>query len=44
MKTITSLSKLINIYYYPLAFIFYFTLKEVFKQGQELKQENDLTI
>mgnify|MGYP000117875003 FL=1 len=32
------------IIYYPLAIIFFFILKEVFKKGQELKQENDLTI
>ncbi|SDS33598.1 Protein of unknown function [Polaribacter sp. KT25b] len=30
--------------YYPLAIIFFYTLREVFKRGQELKQENDLTI
>ncbi len=30
--------------YYPLALIFFFTLKQIFKRGQELKQENDLTI
>lgn len=30
--------------YYPLSIIFFSTLKEVFKRGQELKQENDLTI
>ena len=30
--------------YYPLTFIFFFTLKQVFKRGEELKQENDLTI
>ncbi|CAM1348855.1 DUF2975 domain-containing protein [Tenacibaculum insulae] len=29
---------------YPLAIIFFFVLREVFKRGQELKQENDLTI
>lgn len=32
------------IIYYPLTIIFFFLLKEVFKKGQELKQENDLTI
>ena len=32
------------IIYYPLAIVFFFILKEVFKKGQELKQENDLTI
>lgn len=30
--------------YYPLAIIFFSILKVVFKRGQELKQENDLTI
>lgn len=30
--------------YYPLAIIFFSILKAVFKRGQELKQENDLTI
>ena len=30
--------------YYPMAIIFFYTLREVFKRGQELKQENDLTI
>ena len=30
--------------YYPLAIIFLYTLREVFKHGKELKQENDLTI
>lgn len=30
--------------YYPLAIIFFFVLKQVFKRGLELKLENDLTI
>jgi hypothetical protein len=30
--------------YYPLTIIFFFVLREVFKRGRELKQENDLTI
>jgi hypothetical protein len=30
--------------YYPLAIIFFFTLRQVFKKGQELKQENNFTI
>ncbi|GAB7255574.1 hypothetical protein OBPA_00380 [Polaribacter sp. OB-PA-B3] len=30
--------------FYPLGIIFFYVLKEVFKRGQELKQENDLTI
>jgi hypothetical protein len=30
--------------YYPLTIIFFFILREVFKRGKELKQENDLTI
>ena len=30
--------------YYPLTIIFFFVLKEIFKRGKELKQENDLTI
>jgi hypothetical protein len=30
--------------YYPLTIIFFIILKEVFKRGQELKQENELTI
>jgi len=32
------------LFYYPLAIIFFYILREVFKRGQELKQENDLTI
>lgn len=32
------------IIYYPLAIIFFYILKEVFKRGRELKEENDLTI
>ncbi|SED96668.1 Protein of unknown function [Polaribacter dokdonensis DSW-5] len=32
------------VFYYPLAIIFFSILKVVFKRGQELKQENDLTI
>ncbi|MAD98222.1 MAG: hypothetical protein CMB99_12925 [Flavobacteriaceae bacterium] len=30
--------------YYPIMVIFFFALREVFKRGYELKQENDLTI
>ena len=30
--------------YYPIVIIFFLVLKEVFKRGQELKQENELTI
>tara|TARA_B110000091_G_C13762866_1_gene452987 strand:- start:260 stop:880 length:621 start_codon:yes stop_codon:yes gene_type:complete len=30
--------------YYPIALILFVAFKEVFKRGQELKQENDLTI
>lgn len=32
------------LFYYPLAIIFFFVLREVFKRGKELQEENDLTI
>ena len=32
------------LFFYPLVYIFFFILKTVFKRGEELKQENDLTI
>lgn len=40
-KQIADLNFLI---YYPISIIFFLVLKEVFKRGQELKKENDLTI
>jgi hypothetical protein len=42
---ITSEKMSLNLFiYHPIAIIFFLTLKEVFKRGQELKQENDLTV